>query len=237
MKILDGRTSFYQWDINQKITSSEFNIGDEIHFHNMRQNTALVVIAYELDGKVVADVPNVLLQTSYPIRVYKYLVQGTSGQTAYEHTFNVIQRAKPDDYVYTETEILRYEDLVKRIETLEQGGSGSSGDPGKDGKSAYEIAVDNGFEGSEKEWLESLNGKPGKDGKDGISCTHYWDGTTLTVTSASGTSSADLKGENGKDGKDGEDGYTPQKGVDYWTPTDIAEIKSYVDDAILGGAW
>lgn len=26
------------------------------------------------------------------------------------------------------------------------------------GKSAYEIAVDNGFEGTEEEWLESLNG-------------------------------------------------------------------------------
>lgn len=26
------------------------------------------------------------------------------------------------------------------------------------GKSAYEIAVDNGFSGSEKEWLDSLNG-------------------------------------------------------------------------------
>ena len=36
---------------------------------------------------------------------------------------------------------------------------------------------------------------------------------------------------------DGEDGYTPQKGVDYWTPDDIAEIKSYVDEAILGGEW
>ena len=29
----------------------------------------------------------------------------------------------------------------------------------EDGKSAYLIAVDNGFEGSEEEWLESLNGK------------------------------------------------------------------------------
>ena len=32
-------------------------------------------------------------------------------------------------------------------------------------------------------------------------------------------------------------GYTPVKGVDYWTEEDIAEIKSYVDDAILGGEW
>jgi hypothetical protein len=32
-------------------------------------------------------------------------------------------------------------------------------------------------------------------------------------------------------------GSAPVKGVDYWTPEDIAEIKSYVDDAILGGEW
>ena len=31
----------------------------------------------------------------------------------------------------------------------------------------------------------------------GVSCTHRWEGTTLIVTSASGTSSADLKGEKG----------------------------------------
>ena len=30
---------------------------------------------------------------------------------------------------------------------------------------------------------------------------------------------------------------TPVKGVDYWTDADKAEIKSYVDEAILGGAW
>ena len=35
------------------------------------------------------------------------------------------------------------------------------------GKSAYDIAVDNGFQGSETEWLESLKGENGEDGKDG----------------------------------------------------------------------
>ncbi len=38
-------------------------------------------------------------------------------------------------------------------------------------------------------------------------------------------------------GKDGEDGYTPVRGTDYWTEEDKAEIKSYVDEAILGGSW
>lgn len=33
------------------------------------------------------------------------------------------------------------------------------------------------------------------------------------------------------------DGTTPVRGIDYWTDADKAEIKAYVDDAILGGAW
>lgn len=41
------------------------------------------------------------------------------------------------------------------------------------------------------------------DGDDGISATHSWNGTTLTITSASGTSSANLKGEKGEKGEDG----------------------------------
>ena len=38
-------------------------------------------------------------------------------------------------------------------------------------------------------------------------------------------------------GVQGPKGDKPIKGVDYWTEADIAEIKGYVDDAILGGAW
>lgn len=50
------------------------------------------------------------------------------------------------------------------------------------------------------------------------SITHTWNGTVLTVESASGVSSADLKG------------YTPKKGVDYWNNEDIGQIHEYVDD-------
>lgn len=41
--------------------------------------------------------------------------------------------------------------------------NGEMGKQGDEGKSAYEVAVENGFEGSEEEWLESLNGNDGKD--------------------------------------------------------------------------
>ena len=45
------------------------------------------------------------------------------------------------------------------------------------------------------------------------------------------------RGPQGERGPQGKDGYTPIRGTDYWTEADIAEIKGYVDDAILGGAW
>lgn len=45
------------------------------------------------------------------------------------------------------------------------------------------------------------------------------------------------KGEKGDKGDTGAAGYSPVRGTDYWTDADKAEIKSYVDTAILGGAW
>ncbi len=47
------------------------------------------------------------------------------------------------------------------------GTSGTNGSSGTNGKSAYEIAKDNGFTGTEKEWLESLKGADGKNGTNG----------------------------------------------------------------------
>ncbi len=112
LQIYDGRTSFYQWDLNQKITSNTFKVGDEIHCFNMRQSTALVVIAYELDGKVVADVPNILLQSSCPITVYRYINNNNNARTIEEYLFEVKQRPKPDDYIYTETDVYNIETII-----------------------------------------------------------------------------------------------------------------------------
>lgn len=44
----------------------------------------------------------------------------------------------------------------------EQGIQGERGNDGNDGKSAYQIAIDNGFTGTEQEWLESLKGADGQ---------------------------------------------------------------------------
>ena len=43
------------------------------------------------------------------------------------------------------------------------------GVPGVAGRSAYQLAVNTGFEGTLEEWLASLKGEPGAPGKDGYS--------------------------------------------------------------------
>lgn len=61
----------------------------------------------------------------------------------------------------------------------------------EDGDTAYEVAVDNGFEGTEAEWLESLIGK---------GLEFEWKGTQLGVKVEGETNYkyVDLKGERGK---------------------------------------
>lgn len=82
------------------------------------------------------------------------------------------------------------------------------GAKGEDGKSAYQIAVDEGFEGSEADWLASLKGADGRNGIDGIN------------------------GTNGKDGTNGVDGKTPVKGVDYFTAAEIEAIEQGAADKV-----
>ena len=55
------------------------------------------------------------------------------------------------------------QDELQKIELTPgpPGPPGKDGSPGSDGKSAYQIAVDHGFVGSEAEWLQSLHGKDG----------------------------------------------------------------------------
>ena len=47
------------------------------------------------------------------------------------------------------------------------GADGQDGVPGADGQSAYEVAVDNGFMGTEEEWLAGLEGPQGPQGPQG----------------------------------------------------------------------
>lgn len=62
----------------------------------------------------------------------------------------------------------------------EKGDQGNKGDKGDSGDSAYQIAVENGFVGTEEEWLESLKGEKGDTGD--IPTIKTLTGITMTGT-------------------------------------------------------
>src|SRR5699024_2795621 len=85
----------------------------------------------------------------------------------------------------------------------------SGGGAGEPGKSAYEIAVEHGFEGDEQAWLESLKGEKGDPGPQGP------------------------PGVDGKDGADGEQGPPGPPGKDaepQFTPEQVAALLALLDE-------
>lgn len=69
-------------------------------------------------GVNYVNVPNILLQENFKLRVYGYDKEFTK----FEEDFKIIPRSKPADYVYTPTEIKSFEALEARVETLETEG-------------------------------------------------------------------------------------------------------------------
>ena len=111
---------------------------------------------------------------------------------------------------------------------------------GKDGKSAYEIAVEYGFVGTENEWLESLKGVDGKDGvngKDGCDGRNGADGlpgrdgidgkSAYIIAVEHGFTGTENEWLQSLKGADGRDGITPDMS-DYATKTDIAELQEQI---------
>ena len=90
------------------------------------------------------------------------------------------------------------------------------------GKSAYEVAVDNGFKGTETEWLDTLVGSRGSDGTPGKSAYELAvdNGYKGSITEWL----ASLVGHNGKDGADGEDGTDGKDGLSAY---ELAKLNGY----------
>ena len=121
-----------------------------------------------------------------------------------------------------------YQQLLEKIQSASKG---------TDGKSAFEIAVEHGFVGTETEWLESLkgvDGLPGKDGKDGADGLPGRDGINGTdgksayiIAVEHGFSGTEYEWLQSLKGADGKDGITPDMS-DYATKADIADLQEQI---------
>lgn len=85
--------------------------------------------------------------------------------------------------------------------------NGTNGADGDDGDSAYEVAVANGFIGTESEWLESLIGEQGETGPQGIQ---------------------GIQGEEGEQGETGPTGATGAAGDDGLSAYELAVEEGFI---------
>jgi hypothetical protein len=106
-RIEDGRDSFYQWDSNRRLIIEDNSIS-EVHYCNKTDDCSLVTEVYEDNGKYYSNVPNILLQTDWAIKVYAF----NRDYTKHCKTFKVNARTKPADYIYEETELRTWQKIV-----------------------------------------------------------------------------------------------------------------------------
>ena len=126
------------------------------------------------------------------------------------------------------------------------GKDGLDGADGANGKSAYELAVENGDNGSVAEWLASLAGEAGKNGADGYNGKNDVNGKSAYELACDNgfkgslsewlTSLVGAKGDKGDKGETGSDGNTPFIGENgnWWIGTTDTGVKAAGADGAKG---
>lgn len=123
----DGRKELYQWDSGR--TATVDIECDVVHFANLKYGESLAVEVKV--GKVA--IPNKLLMNCEPIYCWAFVKDVGGAYTKKEQTLAVIKRAKPSDYVYTETDVINVKTAVdKALEEAKASGDfkGEKGDKG-----------------------------------------------------------------------------------------------------------
>lgn len=96
-----------------------------------------------------------------------------SMETAFINNNNTTIKFKDSTFSNCSVELSVIKDAISLIyESIH----GQDGDPGANGLSAYQIAVNNGFVGTEVEWIASLEGNPGDPGYTPVKGVDYFDG-------------------------------------------------------------
>lgn len=121
IRIEGNKAALYQWDLNQRLILSDIGLDVEAHFScSYDDKDSLVLLTYEDNGLIYCNIPNILLQRRGVIYVYLYVREEDQTYTKHHSEILVIPREKPDDYVYTETEVFTYMKIEGRVKTLEQ---------------------------------------------------------------------------------------------------------------------
>ena len=107
----DKEGKLTQWDLNRKVIVTGYEGVAEVHFASPGDDHGAYPVKL-IDGE--AEIPNILLTMAGTINVYLY----PDDRTVFATTLWVMAREKPDDYIYTETEVLSYKTLDEKIGDL-----------------------------------------------------------------------------------------------------------------------
>lgn len=114
LTISDGRSDLWQWDTGRTI-----NVPDgcsQVHFSNK-------VFGRSIDVDVVggvAIIPDILLQTDKELTAWAFVGTPENGYTKTSKSFKVNRRNKPADYVFTPTDQTTLDEIVERIDRVEE---------------------------------------------------------------------------------------------------------------------
>ena len=107
----------YQWDSNVKLIVEDDRI-NQVQFSQRFSRTAACV---KVDNGE-CFIPNELLQSYYDIFAYACIVDNDGQICEFSEMFTVFARPKPDNYIYTPTEIITFkrieDELNKKFEAL-----------------------------------------------------------------------------------------------------------------------
>lgn len=116
---LIGSAELWQWDTGRQIDCAGLQAGAKVQFAYSDTQTLSVAVK-TADGANVADVPNQLLLRSGALMVYAYVTEADGvSYTKYAARLNVQARPKPDDYVYTPTEVQSWQTIRDEIGDLD----------------------------------------------------------------------------------------------------------------------
>lgn len=116
LEIYDGRKSFWQWDVGQKLVVLDDAV-TEVHLSHKNVPHSYDAKIYQERGVRLCDIPDVFLQKPKNLIAYAYRLREDSGHTITSIEFAVKPRPQPDGYISIHDE--EYDDLDSRIDALE----------------------------------------------------------------------------------------------------------------------
>ena len=143
----DGRNELWQWDTGRSLTVDADC--SQVHFSNKVFGRSIDVDV--IDGYAI--IPDILLQTDKDLSVWAFVGTSENGYTRISKTFKVNRRNKPADYVFTPPEQTSLEELIERLDKIEEA----------QGPDAIKDAVEDYMEQNPVEVpVQSVNGKTGE---------------------------------------------------------------------------